>query len=169
MTIALVFVLVYGFMAVEARRAAANERGQLARGGVEAAGDVYPIMQIAYPASFLIMLGESAVRGNQASLVAPGLVMLIAAKGLKWWAITSLGRFWTFRVIVVAGSTRVASGPYTFMRHPNYVAVIGELAGVALMTGSVVAGPLATVGFSLLILRRIAIENRALDAMLPRG
>ena len=55
------------------------------------------------------------------------------------------------------------------MRHPNYVAVVGELVGVALTTGARMTGPIATVGFSLLMLRRIAIENRALDARLRRG
>jgi methyltransferase len=162
-------LLVFGMMAVEARRAAANERAQLARGGIEASGDVYAIMRIAYPAAFLVMLAESAIRGTDAPYFGTGLAVFIAAKVLKWWAITSLARFWTFRVIVVPGATLVASGPYRLMRHPNYVAVVGELVSVALMTGALVAGPLATVAFSLLMLRRIAIENRALDAILRRG
>jgi methyltransferase len=170
MHVLLLGLLVFGFMAIEARRAATNERVQLARGGVEAAGDVYAIMQIAYPAAFLAMLGESFVRGDAEPLFfAPGIAIFAAAKALKWWAITSLGRFWTFRVIVVPGSTLVASGPYRFMRHPNYVAVVGELAGVALMAGARIAGPVATLAFGLLMLRRIAIENRALDAILRRG
>lgn len=162
-------LLVFTFMAIEARRAAANEGAQLARGGIEAAGDVYPIMQVAYPAAFVLMLGESLVRGGTTSMVIPGLLLFLAAKALKWWAITSLGPFWTFRVIVLPGSTLVASGPYRLMRHPNYVAVVAELAGVALMTGALVAGPVATVGFSLLMLRRITIEERALDGILRRG
>ena len=67
------------------------------------------------------------------------------------------GACWTFRVIVVPGTTLVASGPYRFMRHPNYVAVVGELVGVALMTGARVTGPLATLGV------------RAADAAAHRG
>jgi methyltransferase len=162
-------ILVFAFLAIEARRAAANERAQIARGGIEAAGDVYPIMQVAYPAAFLLMLGESMARGSATAVFVPGLLLFIAAKALKWWAITSLGRFWTFKVIVLPGSTLVASGPYRLMRHPNYVAVVGELAGVALMTGAAVAGPVATFGFALLMLRRVAIEERALDGILRRG
>jgi isoprenylcysteine carboxyl methyltransferase (ICMT) family protein YpbQ len=50
------------------------------------------------------------------------------------------------------------------MRHPNYVAVIGELLSVALMTGARITGPIAVVGFGLLILRRIAVEERALGS-----
>ena len=41
----------------------------------------------------------------------------------------------------------MTSGPYRVFRHPNYVGVIGELAGVALMSGALVTGPLATLGF----------------------
>jgi methyltransferase len=69
-------------------------------------------------------------------------------------------------VIVVPGSRLITSGPYRVIAHPNYVAVVGELTAVALMTGALVAGPLATAGFGLLILRRIAVERRALDTRL---
>jgi methyltransferase len=162
----LVPIVVFGFMFVEARRAAANERAQLARGGLEARGDVYRIMQGAYPAAFLIMIIEGLLRRDARSLFPVGILLFAAAKALKWWAILSLGSSWTFRVIVVPGSALVASGPYRLMRHPNYVAVVGELVGVALMTGARVAGPLATLAFSALILRRIRVEDRALETIL---
>jgi methyltransferase len=164
-----VFMVVFASMIVEARRAAANERAQLARGGLEARGDVYRIMRGAYPAAFLIMLIEGLLRRDVSPLFPVGALLLAVAKALKWWAILSLGRCWTFRVIVVPGSALVMSGPYRLIRHPNYVAVVGELAGVALMTGARIAGPLAILGFSALMLRRIAVENRALDAILRRG
>ena len=51
----------------------------------------------------------------------PASSLFILAKALKWWAILSLGRSWTFRVIVVPGDAPVASGPYAWLRHPNYV------------------------------------------------
>src|SRR5262245_50568208 len=165
------FVIIAVFMLVEARRASTNERAQRARGGVEPANDVYAVMQIAYPGVFIAMLAEGAVRG-----IAPtgewfivGLTLFIVAKVLKWWAIATLGSFWTFRVIVVPGSSSIETGPYRIMRHPNYVAVVGELIGVAMMMGAVVTGPLALVVFGTLLLRRIAVENRARDAILRRG
>jgi methyltransferase len=124
---------------------------------------VYLWMAFAYPTSFLGMLIEGAVRGAPPpAMVVGGAVVFAAAKALKWWAIVALGRFWTFRVIVVPGTALVASGPYRFFRHPNYVGVIGELVGAALMTGALIAGPIATIGFAALILRRIAVEERTL-------
>jgi len=160
-------LVVFGFLVVEARRAAANERAQIARGGVEPAGDVYRAMRVAYPAAFAAMLVEGAARGGPRwPLVAAGAGLFAAAKALKWWAIATLGPSWTFRVIVVPGTTLVARGPYRLLRHPNYVAVAGELIAVSLATGALVAGPIATAGFLLLIRRRIATEERALDAIL---
>jgi methyltransferase len=158
-----VFVAVFAFMLVEARRAAANERAQRARGGVEPPGDVYALMQVMYPASFLVMLAEGAWRGGAPRpIVIAGAAIFAAAKAIKWWAIRSLGPFWTFRVIVVPGSRRIISGPYRFVPHPNYVAVVGEFIAVAMMTGAVVSGPLALIAFAALLLKRIAVEERAL-------
>jgi len=156
-------VWVFGFMLLEARRASANERTQRARGGVEPPGDVYALMQVIYPASFLVMLAEGAWRGGAPRpMVLGGAAIFAAAKALKWWAILTLGPLWTFRVIVVPGSYRVVSGPYRFVPHPNYVAVVGEFIGVAMMTGAVVSGPLTLLAFAALLARRIAIEEQAL-------
>jgi len=157
-------------MLFEALRAARNERAQRARGGLEPPGDVYRIMQVAYPAAFLAMIVEGAIRGTPpAAVFVAGAVLFAVAKALKWWAIHTLGPCWTFRVIVVPGAVLVASGPYRRMRHPNYLAVVGELIAVALMSGARVAGLLATAVFGLLMLRRIAVENRALGAILRRN
>ena len=157
-------VVVFGTMLVEARRASANERAQLARGGLEPAGDVYNIMRVAYPGAFVAMFVEGAWHGATppAAFVA-GAAIFLAAKALKWWAIVSLGRFWTFRVIVIPGAQLVAAGPYRWMRHPNYAGVMGELAGVALMTGAAVSGLAGIVTFGALVVRRIATEERALQ------
>lgn len=156
-------------MLLEARRAVRNERAQLVRGGVEAQGDVYRIMQVAYPGAFLAMIVEGALRGApNLTVAAVGAGLFLAGKLLKWWAILSLGPAWTFRVIVVPGATRVTTGPYRYVAHPNYVGVIGELVGTMLLTNAWIAGPIATAGFGLLILRRVAVERRALDAILAR-
>ena len=167
LSIRLLLAAVFVPMLIEARVAASNERTQFARGGVEPAGDVYAIMRVAYPAVFIAMIAEDLWRGAVvvpfAELI-PGLVCFVLAKLLKWWAIFSLGDAWTFRVVVRPGAPLVASGPYRWLRHPNYVAVIGELAGVALMSGARITGPLGTLAFGALMFRRIVIEERALAA-----
>jgi methyltransferase len=158
-----VFLIVAIPLLVEARRAARNERAQLARGGIEAGGDVYKLMRIAYPAAFGLMIAEAALRGRAAPRTfLAGLVGFALAKALKWWAIVTLGRYWTFRVIVVPGTRLVDGGPYRFLRHPNYVGVVLELLAVGLMTGAAVSAAPAVVLFSMLLKRRIVAEERAL-------
>ena len=161
----LLLAVVFVPMLVEARVAAVHERTQRARGGVEPPGDVYKIMQIAYPAVFLAMIAEGWWRGEVASAgwSIAGAAVFAAAKLLKWSAIASLGEAWTVRVIVRPGAPLVTAGPYRWLRHPNYVGVVGELAGVALMSGARVAGPLGTILFGALMLKRIRVEERALS------
>jgi methyltransferase len=150
-------------MLLEARVSERNERVQRARGGIEPPDDVYKMMRVAYPGAFLAMLAEGTWRGHAiGGLLISGIVVFVFAKALKWWAIGALGRFWTFRVIVIPGVSLVTTGPYRLLRHPNYVAVVGELVGAALMTAAAITGPLATAGFSVLLSKRIAVEARAL-------
>jgi methyltransferase len=158
----LLVALIFLPMLVEASVAARNERNQRARGGVEPPGDVYRIMRVAYPAAFVAMIAEGAWDPAHAWWLT-GLVLFVVAKALKWWAIAALGPAWTFRVIVRPGVRLVAGGPYRFLRHPNYVGVAGELVGVALMSGARLFGPLMTVMFCGLMLKRIAVEDRALE------
>jgi methyltransferase len=162
---AFILAIVFLPMSIEASRAALNERAQRQRGGIEATGDVYNIMRLAYPVAFLAMVGEQMVRGGgTGNWTVVGLGVFAAAKALKWWAILTLGAYWTFRVIVVPGAHLVTDGPYRFLRHPNYVAVVGELVGVALMAGAWITGPISTIGFGLLLMKRIAVEERALQS-----
>ena len=164
MTIRVAFQLAMVFvpMLAETWLAASNEKRQRARGGIEPPGDVYRVMSVAYPAAFLAMIAEGAWDPTHAWWAA-GLSVFVAAKALKWWAVAVLGQAWTFRVIVRPGAALVTSGPYRFLRHPNYVGVVGELVGVALMSGARIAGPLMTLMFCGLILKRIAVEDRALE------
>jgi methyltransferase len=163
MALLIIGLVIFVPMLVESARARRNERAKKARGGLEPPDDVYTIMRIVYPAAFLAMLAESTVRGRgPAAIVVTGLAIFTASKIIKWSAILALGRFWTFRVIVVHGDRLVASGPYRFLRHPNYVGVIGELIGAALMTRAYVTGPIAVFVFAVLLHSRIAVEERAL-------
>lgn len=157
-------------MLIEARRAAANERSQLAAGGVEPPNDVYRVMQMAYPGVFAAMLIEGAVAGRPPlSAVVFGALVFASGKALKWWAILTLGQRWTFRIVVVPGMPLARTGPYRFLRHPNYVGVAGELIGMLLMTGAWLSGTVGTLIFVGLMAARVRVENRALDAILRRS
>lgn len=156
-------IAVFGSLVVEARRASRNEQAQRARGGIEPSGDVYRLMRIAYPAAFAAMIAEGCFRDPPpASAIAAGVVVFAAAKALKWWAIVTLGRCWTFRIVVVPNAPLIHGGPYRWLRHPNYVGVVGELLGVALIAGAWVSGVAAMTAFGALLLKRIRVEERML-------
>jgi methyltransferase len=160
--------LVFIPMLLEARRSAANERTLRAAGAVEPAGDVYRVMQVMYPLCFVLPIAEAWLRGDGWNGISgAGAALFAAAKALKYWAIATLGGRWTFRVLVPPASVRVVSGPYRLLRHPNYVAVAGELIGVALMARAVLSGPVVVAAFVALMLARIRTEERALG--LRRG
>ena len=65
-------------------------------------------------------------------------------------------------MLVLPGAPLVVTGPYRLLRHPNYVAVIGEIVAVAVALQAPVAGVVAALGFGWLIRRRIVVEERAL-------
>jgi methyltransferase len=161
--LAVIAGLVFAPMLVETAISARHERGLRARGAFEPAGDVYRIMALAYPGAFAAMIAEGVLRASGVDpWFAAGLTLFALAKALKYWAMISLGPRWTFRVLVPPGSSRTIRGPYRWLAHPNYVAVAGELAGVALAAHAVLSGPLAVAGFGWLMLKRITIEENAL-------
>lgn len=150
-------------MAGEAALSAHNESVLRRQGAEEPADDVYRTMRWAYPACFFAMALEGALFGPASrDQIAVGLAVFGLAKALKISAINALGVRWTFRVLVPPGAPLVRSGPYRVLRHPNYVAIIGEFVGTALIVWAPVAGVCAILGFGALIWQRIRVEERAL-------
>ena len=150
-------------MIAEAALSAGHERALRARGAVEPEGDVYKAMQFAYPGCFLVLLAEGAIREvGWDALAVIGVSLFVVAKTLKYVAIASLGERWTFRVLVPPGSTPTRRGPYRWIDHPNYVAVAGELIGIALAMHAVVTAVPVVGGFVYLMWRRVGVEEKAL-------
>jgi methyltransferase len=168
--VAFITALIFGMMIVETRISRRNERALRLGGALEPSGDVYRAMAFLYPAAFFLMGLEGAWRGataDRGSLTEPswqasGVGLFIASKALKYWAIRSLGDRWSFRVLVVPGRPLVTSGPYRYVAHPNYIAVVGELASAAMMVGARVAGPVMLALFSVVLWKRVQLESRAL-------
>jgi methyltransferase len=150
-------------MAGEAVLSTFNEKVLRARGAIEPEGDVIGVMRWAYPGSFVIMGVEGALTGPAPpNVLMGGLALFGLAKALKVWAISSLGPKWSYRVLVVPGEPLVKTGPYRFVSHPNYLAVVGEIISVAAIVWAPITGVLATMGFGWLMIRRIRVEERAL-------
>jgi len=164
MTVQLVVLaVIFGLMLAELRVSQRHEAALDALGATTPHEPQYPLMSITYPASFLLMGAEAWWRGlGPGDWFLSGAVLFIGAKALKFWAIGSLGERWTFRVRVLKGAPLVTRGPYQYVSHPNYIAVIGELAATAMIMGAAVLGPGMTVVFGVLMWRRAQFEERAL-------
>lgn len=143
-----------------------NESRLRARGAIEPGGDVIAAMRWAYPGTFVAMAIEGALTGPApATILVGGLVLFGLAKALKMWAIASLGPRWSYRVLVLPGEPLVQSGPYRFIAHPNYLAVVGEIAGVAATVWAPITGTLGIILFGWLMTKRIRVEDRALGRL----
>jgi methyltransferase len=160
----IVAMLVVGvLMLLENALSRRNERRLRARGAIEAEHDVFPWMRIAYPAGFLLIGVEGAWHTVlPRNWILWGTAVFAAAKALKYWAIAVLGDRWSFKVLVERDVPLVTGGPYRLLRHPNYVALIGEYAGVALALSAPLTGITAAGVFAWLLHRRIRVEERAL-------
>jgi methyltransferase len=78
------------------------------------------------------------------------------------WVIASLGRYWTTRIITLPDSPLVRTGPFRYLRHPNYLLVVAEIAVLPLAFGAVAIAVIFSALNLLLIARRIRIEERVL-------
>lgn len=137
-----------------------NTAALLARGAREVAAEHYPVM-VALHTGWIIGLW----------LLAPGrpvellwFLVFMGLQALRLWVLATLKRRWTTRIIVLPGAPLVTSGPYRFLRHPNYAIVIGEIAALPLAFGL----PLYAIIFSLLnacvLYIRVRAENAALQS-----
>ena len=163
-TVSLIVVIgVLLLMLVELQLSYFNERVLKTRGAVEPPEDPYRLMRLAYPGAFVAMgLEGAAHHGLNRELVLAGLVLLGIAKLLKFWVILTLRERWTFKVLVPKDAALVTAGPYRFVNHPNYIAVVLELAAVAVALSAPVTGAAAVVLFIWILRRRIGVEDRAL-------
>jgi methyltransferase len=141
-----------------------NARQARAAGAVESGRGHYPVM-VAFHTLFLISCGAEVLlvpRSFPGALGWAALGAALLAQGLRYWAVASLGARWNTRVLVWPGLPPVTSGPYRFLRHPNYLAVVVELVAVPLVYGAWVTAVVFSLGNLVLLTVRIRSEERAL-------
>jgi methyltransferase len=165
------YVLLIGVVAVERLAevvvAKRNRVWSQAHGSVEFGAGHYPAMVALHTGLLVGCLFEAIAlhRPFVPALGWPMFAIVLAAQALRWWCIATLDHQWNTRVIVIPGAARIASGPYRFVPHPNYVAVIAE--GVALPlvhTAWITALVFSTLN-AFLLRTRVKVENTALASL----
>lgn len=164
------FVVIVGLVVLErlveltvARRNVAWSR---ARGGRETGQSHYPVMVILHTGFLLAMLVEAVWCRPAVPLALAWwmFALVVAAQALRWWCIAVLGHRWNTRVIVVPGLAPVRSGPYRWMAHPNYVAVVVEGVALPLVHACWITAVVFTLLNAVLLSVRIRVENAALQS-----
>ena len=141
-----------------------NARWAFAHGGCEYGRGHYPVMVALHGALLVGCVLEVWVlqRPFMGWLGWPMLVVVLAAQGLRWWCITTLGSRCNTLVIVVPDAPLVRRGPYRWLRHPNYVAVVAEGIALPLVHSAWLTALCFTVANAILLTVRIRVENVAL-------
>ena len=147
-----------------------NAKWSFAHGGVEFGKGHYPFMVVLHTGLLAGCVVEAIVSGRpfDPKVGWTMLAVVVTMQGLRWWCISVLGHQWNTRVIVVPGLGRVTRGPYRFLRHPNYVAVIGEGIALPLVHSAWITAIVFTVLNIPLLAVRIRTEETALGTVLTR-
>lgn len=141
-----------------------NARWSLAHGGVETGRRHYPVMVVLHVSLLggCVLEVQALHRPFVARLGLLALAVVLLSQLLRWWCITTLGRQWSTRVLVVPGLQRVVRGPYRWWRHPNYAAVVAEGLALPLVHSAWITALVFSVLNFWLLRVRLGVEERAL-------
>jgi methyltransferase len=136
------------------------------RGGVESGAGHYPLMAAVHTLLLVSCVVEVHVADRPfiPALGWPMLALVAGTQGLRWWCVRTLGPRWNTRIVVVPGLQLVTGGPYRWLRHPNYVAVVVEVAALPLVHTAWVTAVVFSLLDVVVLSLRIPAEERALAA-----
>lgn len=139
-----------------------NEQWARERGATEYGKGHYPLFFVLHPLFLLGLLLEG--RRSHAPIRLGWLALSLAAQVLRYWTISTLGRQWNTRILIVPEARRVTSGPFRYLAHPNYLAVGLEMLSLPLTVNApktALWGSLLNA--ALLLGLRIPAEDKALQ------
>ena len=142
-----------------------HESALRARGGVEHAAHQMPWMIALHAGWLLCMLLEVFALHRTVSW-ALSLVALLAfalGQGLRLWAMHTLGTRWTVKILTLPAVPPVDEGPFRYLRHPNYLGVVLEIAALPLVHGAWLTAVVFTLLNGIMLTYRIRAEERALS------
>ncbi len=154
-----VLALVVAQRLAELALASSNTRKLLARGAREVGRGHYPLF-IALHSSWLAAI--AATTPIDAQPIWPLIGAFVALQLARVWVISTLGSYWTTRVITLEGAPVVRSGPYRWIRHPNYWVVVGEIAVLPLAFHNWPVAAVWSLLNAMLLRHRIGVESAAL-------
>ena len=137
-----------------------NEAWLRARGGVEVGAGHYPLFFLVH-GGWLAALALSI--GPETRVNWWWLAVFVLLQIGRSWVLASLGRYWCARIITLADEPLITAGPYRWLRHPNYLVVIAEIAVLPLAFSAHGIAITFSILNALLLSHRIRVENAALQ------
>ena len=143
-----------------------NEQWMKAQGAIEFGKVHYRLMVIMHTLFFLVFLVEVVYLEKTLSMAWSSLLFLfLLAQAGRIWALTSLGRFWNTKIIVLPNSKVVRKGPYQYIKHPNYAIVMVEFLVIPLLFNAYITAALFTLLNIGILAIRIPAEEQALATL----
>ena len=136
-----------------------NTRRLRAAGAREVGARHYPLF-IALHASWLVAILATTPWTRTPNWALIGLFALM--QFARFWVVSTLGPYWTTRIITLDGAPLVRTGPFRWVRHPNYWVVSIEIATLPLAFGNWPVAMVWTILNALLLRHRIRVEEQAL-------
>lgn len=162
----LFLVLLIAQRLTELALARRNEESMRALGAVEVAHGHYRWAILLHAGFFVALAAEVyGFHRQPAKWAWVPLVLFLASQILRYWAMRTLGPYWNTKILVLPGARRIAVGPYRWLRHPNYLAVVVELAAIPLVFQAYLTAVVFSVLNGLFLAVRIPAENRALEQL----
>ncbi|MCC6912260.1 MAG: hypothetical protein IT566_01050 [Rhodospirillaceae bacterium] len=155
-----ILILVAGQRLGELVIARRNTAALLARGAVEVGAAHYPLIVALHAIWLAALAGWVAVTAPSVNF--PLLAVFACLQAARLWVLWSLGPFWTTRIVTLPGAPLVRRGPYRFVRHPNYLVVILEIAVLPLVFGAWVLAAVFSLLNAAILYVRIRAEDQAL-------
>lgn len=138
-----------------------NERWLLRHGAVEYGKKHYRYIVVLHVLFFISLITEY-IFTSKGYYSIPLLVLYFLLLAFKAWAIFSLGKFWNTKIFRISGYPLVRKGPYKFLKHPNYIIVIAEIALIPLIFHLYITAVVFSILNGLMLYVRIREENKAL-------
>ncbi|HEV2388632.1 MAG TPA: isoprenylcysteine carboxylmethyltransferase family protein [Candidatus Acidoferrales bacterium] len=151
---------------VELRISRRNQRRLLSRGALRAEDPSFPWMVLLHAG---LLAGAAAEvfllrRPFLPFLAATMGAVFLAANGLRWWVIRTLGEHWSVQVIDAEGLGVITTGPYRWVRHPNYIAVFAEMLALPLIHTAWLTAVFGGAAHLAVLGTRVRAEDRVLLA-----
>jgi len=150
--------------------ARSNEKWLLQRGAVQYGQSHYPFIIALHTLFIVSIITEYILRGEpQISWVF--LVIFLAVLSFKFWALSSLGKYWNTKIYRIPGVYPVKKGPYKFLKHPNYMEVVCEIAIIPLVFHLYYTAIIFTILNAIMLTVRITVENKvwAVESESPKS